>query len=410
MYYSLIGFLALLILAITNHDVLFKKAKVSAPKVQKIYRKFLIAVIVYYITDMCWGILESLSLTYLLFLDTEIYFFAMALGILFWTQYVVAYLDDRNSFRSFLSWAGIIFFISVCILTTVNFFMPVMFWFDEAGRYHTAFARYAILIIQIILLLLTSIYAFRVSAIGKERSRHLTIGLSGFTMLIFIAIQVFFPYLPLYAIGYMMGCCLLRTFVIENEKEEYRKELELALERETQEVQELNTAWKLAYTDALTGVKSKLAYVEKQDRLDEDIANGRITELGVAVFDVNDLKLTNDTKGHDVGDAYIISSCRLICEIFKHSPVYRVGGDEFVAILEGEDYRDRAELMAAFDRQIEENRKKGEVVISGGMAEYLIDQDNSFKRVFERADYRMYERKKGLKKPGGRGESTERTE
>lgn len=400
MYYSLTGFLALLILVITNHDVLFSKAKATVPKLQKTYRRFLIAVIVYYITDMAWGILESLSLTNLLFLDTQIYFFAMALGILLWTQYVVDYLDDRNAFRTFLLRAGMIFFVCMCVLTAVNFFAPVMFWFDEAGRYHAAFARYATLIAQIILLLLTSIYAFRVSASGRERSRHLTIGLSGFIMLVFIAIQVFFPYLPLYAIGYMMSCCLLRTFVIENEKEEYRRELELALKREKREVQELNTARRLAYTDALTGARSKLAYVEKQDQLDADIADGRISEMGVAVFDVNDLKQTNDTKGHNVGDAYIVSACRLIGGIFSHSPVYRVGGDEFVVILEGDDYRNRAALMAAFDRQNEENRKKGEAVVSGGMAEYHPKQDNSYRRVFDRADFRMYERKNALKESG----------
>lgn len=42
--------------------------------------------------------------------------------------------------------------------------------------------------------------------------------------------------------------------------------------------------------------------------------------------------------GHQAGDEYIIGACRIICNKFKHSPVFRIGGDEFVAISEGEDY------------------------------------------------------------------------
>lgn len=52
------------------------------------------------------------------------------------------------------------------------------------------------------------------------------------------------------------------------------------------------------------------------------------------VFDINNLKIINDTLGHDFGDILIIDSCKLICKVFKRSPVYRIGGDEFVVILE----------------------------------------------------------------------------
>ena len=35
----------------------------------------------------------------------------------------------------------------------------------------------------------------------------------------------------------------------------------------------------------------------------------------------------------------IIDACKIICKVFKHSPVYRIGGDEFVVILEDADYQ-----------------------------------------------------------------------
>ena len=399
MYYSLIGLLALLLLVLTNYDVLLRKQKKTVTAVQKLYRRFLLAVASYYITDFLWGILEACSLTKLLFYDTEIYFIAMALGILFWTQYVIAYLENDNILQKFLFYSGIVFFVSVVLLTILNLFFPVMFWFDETGLYHTGIARNITLLVQIVLLLLTAVFALYVSAhtAGTVKNRHFTIGLFGLIMLALIGIQFFEPYLPLYAIGYMLGCSLLRTFVIENEKEEYRQNLEEALTREKKELEDLNTAWRLAYMDSMTGTKSKLAFAEKEEQIDTAIDSGKAREMAVVVFDVNNLKEINDTLGHDAGDKYIISACELICDTFKHSPVFRVGGDEFVAILEGKDFINREELMAGFDRKMEENLKKNAVVIAAGLAVFDPAGDKSFRRVFERADLLMYQRKNELK-------------
>ncbi|MBO4734640.1 MAG: GGDEF domain-containing protein [Clostridia bacterium] len=397
MYYSLTGFLALLLLVITNHDILIRKKDASIA--QKKYRWFLFAVIIYYVTDILWGVLESLSLSTLLFVDTELYFVAMAMGILTWTQYVIAYLEGKNSFRTFLTAAGIAFFIAVVIIVLINIFFPIMFWFDDSGVYHEAIARNVALIFQILILLLTSGYALRVSmqTVGGEKNRHFIIGLFGLNMLIFIAIQFFEPYLPLYAIGYMLGCSMLRTFVIENEKEEYRQNLESALAREKKNLQELNTAWGLVYTDSLTGAKSKLAFTEKEEQIDSALNNGSVCEFAIVAFDLNGLKQINDTEGHDAGDSCIVNAFSLIRETFKQSPVFRIGGDEFATVLEGEDFEHREHLIDQFNRVIDKNRRNNKLVIAAGMAAYDSKQDNSFRRVFERADFMMYRRKYELK-------------
>ena len=82
MYYSVIGLLALTVLIITNHDVLLQKPDSGASPVQRIYRRFLFCIMAYYITDILWGVLDSLSLTTLLYADTVVYYLAMAAGIL----------------------------------------------------------------------------------------------------------------------------------------------------------------------------------------------------------------------------------------------------------------------------------------------------------------------------------------
>jgi diguanylate cyclase (GGDEF)-like protein len=117
----------------------------------------------------------------------------------------------------------------------------------------------------------------------------------------------------------------------------------------------------------------------------------------VAVFDVNDLKTINDTLGHEAGDEYIKSACKVICRQFTHSPVFRIGGDEFVTILKGDNYADRDALMSSFRDTIRQNQQNGKVIVASGLAVYDNSEDSSYNDVFKRADNSMYEQKRALK-------------
>ena len=169
--------------------------------------------------------------------------------------------------------------------------------------------------------------------------------------------------------------------------------------REEESAKLLGEMRSVTYTDPLTGVKSKHAYVEWEQR-----ANGQIgapsCAFAVVVCDVNGLKHINDTLGHKAGDAYIIAASRLICTIFTHSPVFRIGGDEFVVALEGDDYARRDELVDMLNVEVEKNLAEGGAVVSAGIACYRAGEDGSVQSVFERADSRMYERKVQLKQMG----------
>ncbi|MBQ7488484.1 MAG: hypothetical protein IJT77_13415 [Clostridia bacterium] len=113
-----------------------------------------------------------------------------------------------------------LFFCFEAVVVLINLFYPVLFWFDETGAYHAGLARYITLAIQISLFLAAAVYTLYIAAgtKGSIRLRHMTIGLFGIAMTLLIACQVFYPLLPLYAIGYMLGTCLLHSFVVENEK------------------------------------------------------------------------------------------------------------------------------------------------------------------------------------------------
>ena len=266
MTYSIIGILAAIILVIINRDVLWKADGEALTSTQKSYRYFLYGVMVYYITDLLWGILESHNLTAVLYADTVVHFIAMAAAVMLWTRYVIAYLEEKNRFGTILYYAGKLFLVLQIIFITVNLFHPVMFWFDETGAYHAGVFRYVALAIQIILFLMTSAYTMYVTGRteGKVKRRHMTIGSFGIAMTLLICVQVFYPLLPFYAMGYMLGTCVLHSFVVEDEKEEYSRELEKSIERERLQKEELAES-RQALSEALAAAenanKAKTAFL-----------------------------------------------------------------------------------------------------------------------------------------------------
>ena len=161
-----------------------------------------------------------------------------------------------------------------------------------------------------------------------------------------------------------------------------------------------------AYQDAMTGVKNKGAFNASAKKLNDSIrmsAEGAsVPEFALVMLDCNNLKHINDQYGHEKGDSYLKTACALICQIYGHSPVFRMGGDEFVVLLQRNDYEDREELMERFDREAEEiNASVQEpwecVNIAKGMASYDERYDMDVESVLHRADKRMYLDKKRMK-------------
>ena len=321
------------------------------------YRNFLLAILVYYITDAVWGVLYGLKAAMLLFADTTVYFIAMAASVLLWTQYVIAYLEEKSAFGTFLFYAGRVFFAFQMIGLVVNFFHPVFFTVSENAAYQAGPLRYVALFLQIAMFLLTSAHTSFITAkiAGKAKRRYQTVEFFGIVMIVAIAAQTLYPLLPLYAVGCLLGCCMLHTFVVGDEKAEYLKKLEEMVQIQQQQKAEIGSAKRLAYTDPLTGVKSKHAYIDMETDLNRRIEERVIKEFAVASCDVNGLKMMNDTYGHKAGDELLRSACKLICIHFSHSPVFRIGGDEFSVVLQGQDYQNRYDILSAFNQIVEQN-------------------------------------------------------
>lgn len=161
----------------------------------------------------------------------------------------------------------------------------------------------------------------------------------------------------------------------------------------------LSHANEMARRDELTGVKNRTAFRELEESVQKSMDNGSsYMPFALVLCDINGLKLTNDTLGHKAGDELIRASCRLICNVFTHSPIFRIGGDEFVAFLGSNDYHNKDDLYERLCDQVRDNlnRKEGPVVASG-IAVFEPQKDKKFADVFSRADAMMYEDKSRLK-------------
>ena len=546
MYYSSFGILALILHFITNHGYLRRKMDRELSEAEKRYRQFLFCVTIYYASDILWGFFYGARLIPVAYIDTFVYFSAMVASVLLWTRFVVSYLQTQSRYRTFLSGAGWFINGSVIFHLIVNFFSPVIFYFDENLEYVPGRGRYILLVMQFLLFLGTFIYTLimTVKTQGMEKNHYKAVSVSGFVMTVFIVLQTLYPLLPFYAIGLLIGTSMVHIFVaedirinhaIELEKMKKRAEREHRVAMKTREkritfgeiaeglaygydviyyvdltdgsytaysaneiygnleVQEVgedffaesrkNTAVaihpddrarirmimnkkylltalenrrqlnaeyrllidgdaqyarliirktrdsghliiavenvdaevrrekahqealdiekKMARQDVLTGIKNKTAYAEleqeTQDRIDkkpEDLS------FAIVVCDLNDLKQVNDTEGHKAGDELLRASVQMICGIFVHSPVFRIGGDEFAIVLQGGDYQAREELLGKLRIKSIENKIRGDFsrpVLATGISIFRPETDRKVSDVFERADARMYKDKKDLK-------------
>lgn len=158
------------------------------------------------------------------------------------------------------------------------------------------------------------------------------------------------------------------------------------------------------FIDALTNVKNKGALSNVMDELQAQISSGtNAPEFAIGVFDCDNLKMINDRYGHDKGDIYLKTAVHTICEVFLHSPVFRMGGDEFAVILKSGDSHNIDALVKQFDAAAAEINAHAanpweQVQISRGFAAFVPAEDSTVTNVMQRADHLMYQNKQERKR------------
>ena len=153
------------------------------------------------------------------------------------------------------------------------------------------------------------------------------------------------------------------------------------------------------FVDALTSVRNKGAFVNYVQALQNRLDAGEKFDFAMGVFDCDNLKQINDQNGHDKGDIYIKAASQLICRVFAHSPVFRIGGDEFAVVLQNEDFNNREDLIRQFEQEKLEqcaaaSNKWDEPRVAMGIAVHDPEIDSSVDDTLHRADKAMYENKR----------------
>jgi len=157
----------------------------------------------------------------------------------------------------------------------------------------------------------------------------------------------------------------------------------------------------IAYTDIMTGVKNKTAYEETVEMINQEIRN-KVADFALIMFDINNLKPTNDTYGHEQGDKLITVAAGLMQQVFGRENVFRIGGDEFTVLLLHKDAGTYLDRLNEFIQKLDMLNKKeqfvwGDIKVARGATIYDYTIDAVYGDVFRRADALMYENKKEQK-------------
>ena len=188
--------------------------------------------------------------------------------------------------------------------------------------------------------------------------------------------------------------------VIEQSDTQEIQLLGAAFENMTVKLREREELLRLsANRDSLTGLRNTTSYAAWIAQFDAKIECEQV-DFGVIMLDLNDLKKTNDAYGHETGDKLIVTAAKIISDVFKRSPVFRIGGDEFLVVLQGADLENREELIELLTSTCESTYiadTRESVRIALGISLFEHGRDTRFADVFKRADHAMYENKRQMK-------------
>ena len=156
----------------------------------------------------------------------------------------------------------------------------------------------------------------------------------------------------------------------------------------------------MSYIDDLTGLLNERSYLKEIEELDRKVQSGELKDYAVILFDLNNLKATNDKYGHRYGCHLVVRAGHTLPNYFTSSSVFHVGGDEYVAIVYEKDYEDLDNVMQRIENELSYSliEYEGETLIfsiAHGFARH--EEGQRYRDVLQVADKRMYANKEMLK-------------
>lgn len=347
--------------------------------------KLLCFFVLFGISDFFWGICDSNILPLNnVYYNVITYFYHVLCGLsaFMWFGYILKYMKLTGSLKTVCNVYRIILFACQSSMIIVNIFTKDAFYFDADLVYHTGrmrtFLYSAQFLYYVFILILVSINIQFTEDEGEQKILgHVFL----FTLvpLIFGILQYLFYNVAMYSMGFMLSAFIIYAFNLTEIRE---KALAKVAEEST----------RASFIDALTGLLNRRAY-EETISLYKTVSPE--PDFVYVSMDLNELKRNNDEVGHEAGDELIKGSAQIMLDCFSpYGRVYRIGGDEFVALLNVKD-TPLEELQAKFDNAV--SSWKGELVpslrISSGYVAMTENPEFTISQVVKTADARMYKAK-----------------
>ena len=187
----------------------------------------------------------------------------------------------------------------------------------------------------------------------------------------------------------VIGATSFRQFNITIKEHKFQKEL-----------------LKLTYYDQLTELLNERSYLETIADIQKQIEENKVDKFAVILFDVNNLKATNDAHGHRFGCHLVVTCGKTLPTLFSSdkSKLFHIGGDEFLAIVCGEDLDNFDELTKRLVDTLEYSLityEDKELIFSVAMGYAMYQDGDRYQDVLQRADNAMYINKKYVKEKYG---------
>lgn len=257
-WYSSVTIIAILIQLIINRDILKRKTS-ELTNTTRAYQALVEMVLAFFVVDAIWGVADASRNPMAIHLVTFTLYVIMSFAVVVWTRYVVEYLEFGGKSATLLKTIGLIFGITVIALNLLNLFIPVIYSVDDQGGYHVYSIRFIIYAIQIVLFMVTSLQSIYIAlkTKGNASGRYFAVASYGTVMILATFIQLMAPTLPVYTVGFLLGGCIIHSFVIEDEKDELRK----ITEENLRHIEREN-----AIINSMAQIYSSIYYITLKDR------------------------------------------------------------------------------------------------------------------------------------------------
>lgn len=375
---------ALVLIAIYIHD---GNRKTEYLAEDAAFHRLLLWMILFCVQDAFWGLSASDAIKSrdVLFFASVVFHSATVLTTLFWLKYVLTYLGALVSHPK--RYLGFAYFIIAfqAVLLIMNFFTPTVFFVGEDYCYHTAYLRPFAFANQYIIYFIVAMFAVHhfFNARGTAKKKFRNVIMFALAQLLSGVFQYLYPDGPFYSIGYFLGTIIIHVFIVSTDRDELRR---LHYEKK------MSKQIELSYTDSLTGLSNRRAFEADLLKYPEVPAESNFTYLSI---DLNGLKNTNDNLGHDAGDEIISGAAECLRRsLGSYGKIYRIGGDEFAAIIftEREKLRD---ILSDLERNSLkwQGKPAAELSLSVGAAAKAEFPDMTVTELIKIADKRMYNAK-----------------